>query len=159
MRVIWIDPGETVGWATAEVTPLTKTLRVLDYGNTKMKRFCLALLDGARKYDIIGFETYTIRPDSFRIHVGSTVPTIQCVGAIRLAAWAAQRWFHGEPGPKIVEQDPNKQSKGRGAAKLYFDAEVQESIHWADANKHDEGHYASALLHLAAWYHDYLEAR
>jgi len=163
MKVIWIDPGETVGWATAEVTLSTDysadepQLEVLDYGNTKMKRFCLSLLNSTEEYGVIGFETYTIRPDTFRIHVGSTVPTLQCVGAIRLAAWAHQARLIGA-GPRILEQDAGKQSRGRGAAKLYFSDDVQAAISYADANKHDEGHYASALLHLASWYHDYLEA-
>jgi hypothetical protein len=155
--VIWIDPVETVGWATAEVDHpcdegLPRTLDVLDYGNMRMKRFCLALLDGAYKYDVIGFETYTIRADRLRLHAGSTVPTLQCVGGIRTATWAAQRQ---RPTIKLLEQEPNAQSRGRGAAKLHFSPEVLEAISWADANKHDEGHYASALLHLAAWYHDY----
>jgi len=171
MKVIWIDPGETVGWATAEVYPghaydperptdavVPASLKVLDYGNTKMKRFCLALLDGAHKYGVIGFETYTIRADRLRMHAGSTVPTLQCVGAIRLAAWEAQREA-ALGGPKLLEQEPNRQSRGRGAAKLYFSDDIQAAIAHADENPHDEGHYASALLHLAAWYHDYLEGQ
>ena len=106
-----------------------------------------------------GMDLYhTIRADRLRMHAGSTVPTLQCVGAIRLAAWEAQREA-ALGGPKLLEQEPNRQSRGRGAAKLYFSDDIQAAIAHADENSHDEGHYASALLHLAAWYHDYLEGQ
>lgn len=168
MRVIWIDPGETVGWATAEVHLAGSNpddlycppprLEVLDYGNTKLKRFALALLDGAHKYDVIGYEEYLIRADAFHAHAGKDCPTLQLVGMIRLAAWHAQRrpQHSGTPvgtGPKLVTQDPGKKSKGRGAAKLHLSTDIQEAIAEGLEGPHDDGHYADALLHLAAWFH------
>lgn len=156
MRVIWIDPGETVGWVIAQVTdePSGWHLDVLDYGSTKLKRFALALLDGAHKYDVIGYETYVIQPAKLAMHAGSTVPTLQLIGMIRLAFWNAQ--LSGKRyGAKIVEQPPLAKSKGRGAAKLHLSDELNAAIQDALEGAHDDGHHGDALLHLAAWFHDY----
>lgn len=154
MKVIWIDPGETVGWATAVVTTGTRgsKLEQVEWGMTKLKPFALKLLDRASSYDIIGYETYTIRPDRLRAHAGSTVPTLQLVGMIRLATWAA--CVDNDFCPQLIAQAPGKQSAGMGAATLYFDKRTQAALREALDGPHSEGHHGSALLHLAAWYHD-----
>jgi hypothetical protein len=166
MRVIWIDPGETVGWVTALVIAHPPALdgpkwdsrrepKVLEYGNTKLKTFALALLDGAEKYDLIGFETYRVRggAEGARANVGSTVPTLQLVGMIRLAAWVAQR-RRGDGLPKIAEREPLTKTGGRGAARLHAPPDIQDVIEEALAGQHDDGHYGDAMLHLYGWYHD-----
>lgn len=155
-RAIWIDPGENVGWATFEATRDPKlehgvALKVVDYGNNRLRTFATKLLKSADKYDVIGFETYTIRPDKLRIHAGSTVPTLQLVGMIRLAAWAAQE-RRGDGFPLIDEQDTGHKKRGLGAMRLWL-PEYVEVAEEALAGPHDDGHFGDALMHGAAWFH------
>jgi hypothetical protein len=152
VRVIWIDPGETVGWATADVRDAK--LEVLDYGNTQLKRFALTLLDRAHAYDLIGFERYVVEgsPRGLAANVGSDVPTLQLVGQIRLAAWNAQR-ERKDGFPQLHDRTPRSKSGGLGALKLHAPPEIKEAVAEALSGKHDDGHYGDALIHLYGWYH------
>lgn len=152
MKVIWIDPGETVGWVTANVSTIHQpSFEIEEFGMDSMQTFSLNLLHHADEYDYIGFETYTIRPDKLRAHAGSDVPTLQQVGMIRIALWEGQR-LRGDGFPQIVDQDPGYKTKGQGAMKLFFTPTEIAAVKEGLAGKHDDGHYADAMLHLAAWW-------
>jgi len=162
MKVLWIDPGERVGYATAEVGKIIlndggsekPTLDVLTWGISSLKPFALLLLKRAQDYDVVGLETYHIRPDKLRAHAGSDVPTLQLVGMIKLACWDAQA-KRTDGGPRIVEQPAARQTKGWGAANLHASPDILDVIQEAQYDlSHDEGHHGSALLHLFSWFHD-----
>jgi hypothetical protein len=122
MNVLWVDPGETFGWAKSSV--VDGKLHILDYGNEAAQPFLMKLAGYARMLDLIGFETYTIRADKFEANVGGDVPTLQFIGGIRLIGWLAQR-DRADGFPRIED---------------------------ALAGVHDDGHYGDALLHTMAWY-------
>ena len=152
MKVIWIDPGETVGWATFRVDTKAPSIELLDYGNTKLRPFAMKLLEVAHEYDWICFETYAIRADKLKQHAGSTVPTLQLVGMIRLAQWEGQR-RNGTGFPQLDEQDPGFKKRGYGAMKLWLPGEI-ELVDEALAGRHDDGHFGDAVMHAAAWFHE-----
>jgi hypothetical protein len=164
MKALWVDPGETVGWAAFEIVDGVQTFDggktvveaklpdVLNYGNTKMQRFALELLKHAAEYDVIGFEPYTISPDKLLAHAGSDVPTLQVVGMIRLASWAAQD-VRKDGFPRIVESPRNRKTRGLGAVRLYL-PEYEDIVLEALNGPHDDGHFGDAILHGAAWYYD-----
>lgn len=159
MRVLWIDPGESVGWATATLGQVAAPespwhIGDIEWGIEKLKPFALRLLERAGDYDVIGFERYIIHGGrDLAAHLGTDVPTLQLVGMIRLAAWRAQQQ-RSDGSPQILWQDPSAKNKGKGAARHLFPVEIQQVIADALTGPHDEGHHGDALLHLAAWYYD-----
>jgi hypothetical protein len=150
MNVLWVDPGETFGWAKSSV--VDGKLHILDYGNEAAQPFLMKLAGYARMLDLIGFETYTIRADKFEANVGGDVPTLQFIGGIRLIGWLAQR-DRADGFPRIVDQSPTAKQKGLGVARALLKGTVDlANIEDALAGVHDDGHYGDALLHTMAWY-------
>jgi hypothetical protein len=150
MRALWIDPGETFGWAISTVKG--KQLKLVDYGNEAAQPFLMRLAKTAVDFELIGFETYTVRADKFEAHAGSDVPTLQFVGGIRLAGWLAQA-ERKDGFPRIVDQSPNAKKKGLGVARALLRGTVDlANIEDALSGLHDDGHYGDALLHTMAWF-------
>ena len=150
MRVIAIDPGESFGLAVANVTD---ALRVEHFGIVKAKRFLLGFYEFAHDFDFVIYERYTVRADKLEANVGTSVPTLQYIGMIRFCAWQAQL-RRGDGRPTLVDQAPSLQTKGIGAAKVLSPGEYYPIIKDGYDGPHDEGHHASALAHLFAWYYD-----
>lgn len=159
MKVLWIDPGEKVGWAHAAVknavwvgTPAPEggvkisdkpaELKVTGHGISHLKDFALKLHEVAGDYDLIGYERYRISGAHVRRHVGSDVPTLQLIGMIRLCAWVG--------GVKIVEQDPGKMATADKVIPVNF-PDIQRRLDELPKT-HDEAHDGSALRHLAYWF-------
>lgn len=152
MRVLAIDPGERVGFAAGDITWDSEGRRQLTletYGIALLKDFAIKLAAVARDYDVIVYEEYIVQT---RVsHAGSTVPTLQLIGMIRLAAWlAAER---GEPGPQLVKHQVRQKTTGRAAAPIHLPSAVP-IIEDALEQPHDEGHHGDAIMHLVAYFHN-----
>lgn len=162
LKVLAIDPGEKVGWAKGTIDTDDPSLVLDNYGIATMKDFCVTLADRASMYDVIVFEPYII--DAAVRHVGSTVPTLQCVGMIRLCAWLGQalaRVFD-EPGPQLVESSRTHKPTGRAAAKIHspqISALIEEALELDQAGRHDEAHHGDALMHLVWYFHNHYSGR
>lgn len=148
--VIAIDPGEKVGWATAEAN--ADGLTVLEYGISTLKEFALAFATSQTDYEYVIYEEYRVQGGArARANIGSTVPTLQLVGMIRLSCWCKQI-KHDDGHPYIISQTPGDMHKGAGVAPEIVDREMLQTIHAAMSGPHDDGHHGSALLHLCCWY-------
>lgn len=141
-RIIAIDPGERVGWATARVSA-SGNLTKIDHGITDWMKFCDLLYTKLRADDIpwgtLVFENFRLTPHGAKVSIGSEFPTVQCIGICRFLARHA--------GLKIVSQGPAIKSQ----AEKIQPAKI-EKIRNNLPKSHDEAHDGDALLHLA-YYH------
>jgi hypothetical protein len=125
-----------------------------DYGITPMKDMALAMLDGVPKYNVVVYESYKIKASHARAHIGSTVPTLQAIGQIKLAVWKAQRF--GAHAVQLIEQEPRDKSTGRAAARGNhpgLSVLIEQALELDAAGKHDEAHHGDAIMHLVAYFH------
>ena len=141
-RILAIDPGEKVGWATALSWPATDSadprLEVLEYGIHGLKDFAIALGKGIERYEQVIYETWRLRPAAAKHLLGNDMQTSQLIGMIRFLGWQ-------HPEIKLTGQSPSIKAT---ALKTLPD-DVRQIVEGAPA-RHDEAHYADALLH--AWY-------
>ena len=139
MRVLALDPGEKVGWASVDVETgqLWEDAR-WQHGIWKLREGAEWVLATAHEYDRIVYETWRLRPDFALKAVGSDFPSVQFVGMIRLAAWNA--------GVKLSPQAPLKMSTARKTL-----PPVLQDIVDREPARHDDSHNVSAILHLWYW--------
>lgn len=136
MRIIAIDPGEKVGWATACSTD--SGLELLEHGITSLKPFALALINKLHTYDLVIFERWVLFSGQAKRSVGSSMPTSQLVGMIKLACWYKDVPF--------VEQTPKIKGTADKVAKDEFKRLIE-----AEPASHDDGHDIDAIRHLVYW--------
>lgn len=156
MKFMWIDPGETVGYAYGEVVADRrakgdKRLKILKYGQDKAKTFIMNLPDTMPDLAVVGYETYNITAKDLQAHLGSNVPTLQVIGMIRSRAWDEQD-RRASLFPRILTQAPADKRTGMAAAQLWA-PNLVPIIQDALDGPHDEGHYGDALMHAIAWFH------
>ncbi len=141
-RILAIDPGEKVGWATALSWPATTDaearLEVLTYGITGLKDFALTLDQRFQNYDQVIYETWRLRGAAARHLIGNDMQTSQLIGMIRFLGWKHTDVKLTGQGPQI-----------KATALKTIPDELRTLIDGAPA-AHDEAHYADALLH--AWH-------
>jgi hypothetical protein len=159
LRVLALDPGERVGWATGwiedgvrllgddgveTVVADTKLLRVDNHGISFLKDMALKVFEVAKDYDVIVYETWRLRPNKAKAFIGSDFPSVQFIGMVRLAAWVS--------GTKLVSQGPSV----KHTAEKYARAHLPDVAARLDKmpKAHDDGHDGDALLHLANFYFD-----
>lgn len=133
-RVLAIDPGHRVGWAAGTVNPGGLVTEVT-HGITELKPFAIRLLRVAPEYDVIVYENFKLRRDKALELAGSTLPTVQLIGMIRLAAW--------QHNVKIVDYAPTAKKTA-----LKSLAPNLREIWDAMPTKHDDAHDGDAVLHL-----------
>lgn len=142
MRVMAIDPGEKVGYATVEVKDGKLVKGSMRHGITDLKSFVIRLAKVYESYDVIIMESWRLSAAHARELVGSTLPTVQFIGAVRLLSWL-------HPKVKLIEQAPSTKKTGHKVMK-------QVDPKWLDIveapGAHDEKHDADALIHLSYWY-------
>lgn len=141
MRVLAIDPGERVGYATGEIVddpvkPGAKTLRVTGHGISFLKDFALKLHEVAGGYDVIVYETWRLRAALANRFAGSDFPAVQLVGMIRLCAWV-------NPNVKLVGQGPAIKS----TALKTVGPDIKRILDGLP-KAHDDAHDGDALMHL-----------
>lgn len=161
MRILVLDPGEKVGWATATLDPdvlvplplesgdviqTMPELTVTKTGISALKPMALATykaLVTEDKYDLVIYETWRLAKGLATKFAGSDFPSVQFIGMVRLACW-----LNG--GVKVAPQPPaNMRAIDPVLPKLY--PEIHRLIQAAPAS-HDESHDTSALRHLAFWH-------
>lgn len=102
-RVMAFDPGPDPGWAYGTYDDEAKTLVVENYGYDPWKATVLQfhrVMEGPRPFDIVVYESWRLRSTAAREKSGSDFPEIQCIGAIKLACWAASKR------PALVTSEP-----------------------------------------------------
>jgi hypothetical protein len=90
--VIAIDPGEMTGWARGVIGD--GVCEVHAHGYTPWQDFVIALHDrmtGDEPYDVVVYESWRLRRSSALDLVGSDLQSSQCIGAIKLGCWLAQK--------------------------------------------------------------------
>lgn len=140
MRVIAIDPGEKVGWARCEVSATGRCTKLV-HGITPLKDMALALVKKFDQYDVVVVETWRLSAVHAKHLVGSSMPTVQFVGMVRLLGWL-------HPDVKMVWQDPRvKKTAVKTMAKLK--PEWHELV--TSGGAHDDTHDYDAIMHLWHW--------
>lgn len=144
--VIAIDPGEKVGWATAEYVadPALGADRnglfLVNHGISPLKPFALKLGEVIDKYDVVIYEKFILfSGERGRSQVGGEIPTAQLVGMIRLLAWQHDK--------RLVSQGVRVKKTADKTAQGVF-KELIES----EQKTHDDAHDIDAIRHLWYWY-------
>lgn len=148
MKVLVIDPGERVGWAIGEIAPdgTGGVLKVLDHGIEfyhEFERDFLRARVEAGEFDLVIFERFRIRADKAKDFIGSEMPTIQLVGAIKYACRMS--------GTKWVSQGPKAMTDARISLKNPGGKDILRRLSKLPKS-HDDAHDGSALLHLWTYY-------
>lgn len=145
-RVLFIDPGEKVGWARADVAE-NGDWTDLRHGITSWKEFVTAVYGRQLKtfdvfapppYDVIGYEVFRLYATHAKALIGSDMQTSQCIGAVRLIAWLS--------GTKLVSQGANVKKSAEASAPPWLTKHLSKL-----PKRHDEAHDYDALLHLWHW--------
>lgn len=143
--VIVIDPGERVGWATAErVTDPAlgadrNGLFLVNHGISLLKPFALKLGESIHKYDVVIYEKFVLfSGERGRSQVGGEIPTAQLVGMIRLLAWQHDK--------KLVSQSVQVKKTADKVASGVFKELIE-----GESKTHDDAHDIDAIRHLVYW--------
>lgn len=142
-RLIAIDPGERVGWATGllhEYAEGGTKLEVTGHGITPLKPFAIKLDGVFADYDIVIYERWILFSGHAMKLVGSDMQSSQLVGIIRALGWK-------HPQVKLVGQRPSEMDKDHKTLPPDLKARID-----ALPKAHDERHDESALLHLWRYY-------
>ena len=146
LNVIAIDPGERVGWATAEFVADPDLgddrngLFLTNHGISQLKPFAVKLAEVIGNYDLVIYEKYVLfGGERGRAQEGKEIPTAQLVGMIRLLAWLNDK--------KLVCQAPKIKKTADKTAQGVF-KELIES----ESKTHDDAHDIDAIRHLWYWY-------
>jgi hypothetical protein len=161
MKILAIDPGERVGWATGEIlwlgpdgkhygeyaklpqefdNELKRDLVVRQHGITALKPFALKLDEVFADYDVIVYERFVLASGKAKELAGSDMQTSQLIGMIRLNGWR-------HPQVKLVAQWPANMATAEKSAPPWL-REILDGLPKA----HDDSHDGSALLHLWYWF-------
>lgn len=150
-RVLALDPGEKVGWARADIAENGDWTN-LRHGITPLRDMVLAVhaaltincehydppLDPT--YDVIVIEDWRLRPDKAHSMIGSSFPSVQFIGAVRLCCWVS--------GTKLVTQQPSERNLANKPMKA-LRPDLYELV--TKPISHDDGHDQDALKHL--WFY------
>lgn len=141
MRVLALDPGDRVGWARADVDPSSGTWDDLRHGITPLKDMALAIhASKLGEYDLVVCEDWRLYPHMAKQMIGSSFPSAQFIGMVRLLCWTYHR--------KLVMQGASiKTTADKTMAALRPD--LYELVTKPIA--HDDGHDLDAIRHLFFW--------
>jgi hypothetical protein len=146
VKILALDPGERVGWATATVDGPHHELVIEDHGIARLRDMAMAVYRAVvteDKYDVVIYETWRLRANKARQFAGNDFPSVQFIGMVRLACWLNPRVKLASQGPSI------KSTADKVIPNQYPD--VARRIDNAPA-AHDESHDTDALRHIA-FYH------
>jgi hypothetical protein len=148
-KILAIDPGERVGWASGIVYPEATvegadgmpkeeatSLDVTDQGVHQLKDFAMSLGKNIEKYDTVVYETWRLYPNMAKRMVGNDMQPSQLVGIIRYLGWI-------HPQINLVMQGANIK---KTAEKTMPDWMIEQMT------KSSEQHDQDALMHLWHYY-------
>jgi hypothetical protein len=138
VKILAIDPGERVGWATGEV--LDGELTVKTHGITALRDFAIKLAESFGNYDVVVYETWRLTQKGARVSIGSDMQSSQLVGMIRLLAWL-------NPKVKLVSQPPAAKSTAERTLPEWLREKIAKL-----PKAHDDAHDGDALLHIWKFY-------
>lgn len=138
MKVLAIDPGERVGWATGSLAD--GALDIGDHGITKLWPFAKKLGEVFTDYDVVIYETWRLRATMAKKFIGNDFQPVQLIGVVRYLAML-------NPQVKLVSQGPAIKS----TAEKTVPDDLRKRLD-ALPKAHDECHDYDALLHLWHWY-------
>lgn len=153
MRVLALDPGERVGWASAVVGSTSHlaswTLEVTGHGIAYLKDAAMQVYQAVaieKRYDVVVFERWALTAKGARVSVGSEMESSQFVGMIRQSCWIGGVKVIGQPTSALSSADRSLKCGHPSAA------DVARRIAITDAVGHDDGHDGSALRHLWSYF-------
>jgi hypothetical protein len=148
MRVLAVDPGERVGWATAIVHGQDgggHHLEVTGHGIAFLKDAALQIHQAVaveKRFDVVIYETFLLTARGAKVMVGSDLQTAQFVGMVRQSAWL-------NPVCQLVPQGPAAMSSARKSLRCGHPSAEDVALRISKLPKsHDDSHDGSALLHL-----------
>ncbi len=149
LSVLALDPGERVGWARAGVAPDGEWYDVR-HGITPLRDMAVAIHGTLcpdpddpviAYYDVVVMEDWRLYPHMAKTMVGSSFPSVQFVGMVRLCCWL-------NPAVKLVTQGAGiKSTADKTMAKLR--PELFATV--TNPRAHDDAHDMDALRHLWHW--------
>jgi hypothetical protein len=147
MRIMAIDPGEKVGWATCEYSEpkiggVMLKRDTLKHGITDLKSFALRIAEVYPLYDVVVMESFRLSAAKARELSGSTLPTVQFIGMIRLLSWQNPKVMFEEQGPSTKKTALKTMQKGMPK---WYEFCTQPGAH-------DETHDQDAVMHLWHWF-------
>lgn len=152
MRVLALDPGQRVGWATAETVVRDQEpaeLRVLGHGIWPIRNAALQvhnLVVTQDCIDVVVYEKWLLTTRGARVLVGDDMQSSQFIGAVRLCCWL-------NPRVKVTPQPARRDYPYRRSLTCGHPAAQDILDRLAKLPKaHDEAHDGSALQHLWDWF-------
>lgn len=160
IRVLAVDPGESVGWARATIAErdlmhggqiVKQSIPWLDveaHGIAYLKDMAQAIYKAVvveDRYDVIVYETFLLTAKGARVMVGSDLQTAQFVGMVRLCAWLNGRVV-------LVPQGPAAMSSANKSVKSHPSGDDIQARLAKLPKSHDESHDGSALRHLWTYF-------
>lgn len=130
MRTIAIDPGERVGWATADMTSID--VGITGQGVTPLKDFALKFGEVIGDYDVVVYEAWRLYPAAAKSMIGNDMQPSQLVGMIRYEGWR-------HPKTKMVVQGANIKRTAEKTMPPWLKERMSQS-----SEQHDQ----DALMHL-----------
>lgn len=143
MRVLALDPGDRVGWARADVDPSSGTWDDFRHGITPLKDMAIAVMTNVVDYDVVVCEDWRLYPQQAKTMIGSSFPSVQFIGMMKLSIWT-------DPGARLVMQGAAIKTTADKTMKV-LRPELYELVTKPIA--HDDGHDLDAIRHL--WFYTY----
>lgn len=156
MRVLALDPGERVGYAAADIDGLTisnlrhgitelwpmaeAVHRALEYELVPTSPGQLGDARMRRDYDVVVCEKWTLYSGMAAKFIGSSFPSVQFIGAVRLSCRLS--------GTKLVMQPASIKTMADRLLPQHW-PEIAEMV--LTPRAHDDAHDTDALRHLAYW--------
>jgi hypothetical protein len=147
-RVLALDPGEKVGWASADIAE-DGTWTNLEHGILPLRDMAIRLYQQTEYADmriepppeVVVCEKWVLYPHMAQQFAGASFPSVQFIGMVRLCCWVAV-------GVKLVMQ-PAGIKTGTNKLMARLNPELYEIVTRHVA--HDDGHDQDALTHLYKW--------
>jgi hypothetical protein len=138
MKILAIDPGERVGWATGTITPDGEghALTVTGQGVDTLRDFSLSLEQHVREADVVIYETWRLYPHMAKKMIGNDMQPSQLIGIIRFVCWK-------DPSVKVVTQGASI----KNTALKTMPEELHERMELS-TEQHDQ----DAIMHLWHYY-------
>ncbi|WP_281783759.1 hypothetical protein [Sinimarinibacterium flocculans] len=140
MKVLAIDPGERVGWATAnvvaDVPDAAPELHPQNRGVNPLKDFAMKLGEVIADYDVVIYETFRLRANMNKAMIGNEFLPSQLIGMIRYLGWH-------NPSVKMVPLAPSMKQKTEKSFPRFMQEWIKNST---------EEHDKDAAQLLWAWF-------